>query len=101
MAQLLTIAITLILILLLSTGLIGPARLRHFVRKVNTWYWRDGQVFFPIDPYKPLGQALRDGWRNFLPDRQRLRNARLLLTISLGLVSLFLLLSLVLVVILR
>src|SRR6266478_3069376 len=96
MAQLLTIAITLILILLLSTGSIGPTRLRRFTRKVNTWFFHDAQLFFPIDPYKPLNEAVRDGWKQFAPDRQRLRNILLLLIVSLAFMCLSILVSVVL-----
>jgi len=70
-----------ILMVLLSAGLIGPKRFRKRVRRLVTWYWQDASPFMALDPYKPAGEALKEGVDNFLPTKQRFRNN---LTVALG-----------------
>lgn len=62
-----------ILMLLVSVyyGLIGPKWLREPMRRFTKWEFYGTSLFFPLDPYKPLPQALREGVRNFFPTRER------------------------------
>jgi hypothetical protein len=59
--------VTAVLFVLFFFGLIGPKWLKNRIRKFNTWAEKDGAVFFPIDPYKPIGIAVREGLRNSFP----------------------------------
>jgi len=78
MLELFGIAILATLFLLAAFGLIGPKPLRDRVRRVNTWLFKDAELFLPIDPYKPLPEALREGAAHFWPTKERVRNWLLL-----------------------
>ena len=65
----------LIIFLLTFFGLIGPRKLREKMRKFNTWYYRDSALLFPLDPYKPIEEALKESAENFLPTKERMRNS--------------------------
>jgi len=85
-----------VLVLLLFSGLIGPKWLKEKMRRQVLWSWRDASLFMPMDPYKPIGQALKEGIDNFNPTKERFRNflnlelGKLLLLV--GIVSLVLIL---------
>ena|SRR6266513_2273284 len=63
-----------VLIILLLAGLIGPLWLKEKMRRQVRWYWRDASPFMPMDPYKPPSEALKEGFNNFWPTKQRIRN---------------------------
>jgi hypothetical protein len=75
------------LIMLFSVGLIGPKKLKDKIRRSVQWQWTKASLFLPVDPYKPAGEALKEGADNCFPAKERLRN---FLTIEFGKVLLLL-----------
>ncbi len=73
--------------MLFMSGLIGPKRIKDAMRALNRWIDKDATLFFPVDPYKPVGTEVREGLRNFWPSSWRMRNSlrlyRLLLIVLL------------------
>jgi hypothetical protein len=63
-----------VFIVLLVAGLIGPKWLKERMRRQVRWSWRDASLFMPMDPYKPGGDALKEGIDNFYPTKERVRN---------------------------
>lgn len=88
------IAVILILIILLFSGLIGPKWLRNIMRRFNTFLNKDAAIFFPLDPYK----SLPEGVQNLLPIQQRLRNFLLVNSILLIIIVIGILISIVLTI---
>lgn len=64
-------AFGLIIIILVLFGLIGPQWVKNLMRRYQRWYHGEGQVFLPMDPYKPLGPALKEAWTNRWPEREQ------------------------------
>ncbi len=87
--------ILLIALLLVVSGIGGPRSLRDRMRKLTTRYYKDASLFFPIDPYKPLPEALREGWKNFLPTKERVRNWERLTSIELSVLGISVIFALV------
>jgi len=83
------------LLMLLLLGVVGPKRLKERMRRLIRWYSYDSQLFLPLDPYKPIAKALKEGVENFVPTKQRLVK---FLYVNLGVFLLFLGLTLLLIV---
>jgi len=82
--------------MLVFLGVIGPKGLKERMRRLIRWYSYDAELFLPLDPYKPLSRALREGVENFAPTKQRLLNFSY---VVLGLVLVFLGLTLLLIIV--
>jgi len=67
MLQVLFVSISALFILFVLFGVIGPKWLRIRMRKFNTWAEKEGALLFPLDPYKPLGEALKESLKNPIP----------------------------------
>jgi len=83
------------LLMLLLLGVVGPKRIKERIRRLIRWYSYDAELFLPLDPYKPISKALKEGVENFMPTKQRLLN---FLYVNLGVFLLFLGLTLLLIV---
>jgi hypothetical protein len=68
-----------IFLVLSLTGLIGPKKLQHAMRWLNTWLALKATLIFPIDPYKPIAPAVKQGFKDFWPTPERWRNSILIL----------------------
>ena len=78
------LTITSLLFLLLFFGIVGPNWLKVRMRRLNKWLSMQATLFFPVNPYKSLPEALKQGLKEFWPTKGRLRAAsRLLLWICL------------------
>src|SRR5687767_5157063 len=54
------------------SGFVGPKRYREYLRKLNTWYFRDSAIFGPLDPYAPsMSSMIKSSLKEFLPTRKR------------------------------
>lgn len=72
-------AVIFIAVILLALGMIGPEWLKQKMRRQVRWNLYDASPFFPLDPYKPATEALKEGAKNFWPTKQRMRNYRQIL----------------------
>ena len=81
--------------MLLLLGVVGPKRFKERMRRLIRWYSYDAELFLPLDPYKPISKALREGIENCIPTKRRLLNC---LHVNLGVFLLFLGLTLLLIV---
>ena len=77
------VAILSTFILLFLTGLVGPKSVRRLMRDLNRWWYKDSPLFFPMDPYEPISQAVKEGLKNFWPTKRRLQNSFLLMALLL------------------
>jgi len=62
-----------IILLLVFTGIIGLKPLKELMRYL--WVWRnyEATIFFLIHPYKPVDEAVKEGVKNFLPTKKRVK----------------------------
>ena len=59
------------ILVLLFSGFVGPRWWRDRIRRLNRWYYKDSSLFLPLDPYKPLVPALKEGLKHFWPIKDR------------------------------
>jgi len=95
MLIILSVAVSLFLLMLVLLGVIGPKRLKQRMRQLAHWYSYDAQLFLPLDPYKPVSKALKEGIKNFMPTKKRLLNYW---HVQLGVLLLFLALTVLLLI---
>ena len=76
------------LIVLMVAGIIGPKWLKNRMRRLIRWYWGPASLIMPMDPYKPVGEALNEKASDFGSKQERVKNnnivilGQLLLTFS-------------------
>jgi len=61
-------------VVLLATGLIGPKWLKDKARRQIRWQWGPSSPLLPMDPYKPIGEALSQKESDFGSMKERVRN---------------------------
>jgi len=69
------IAIIFVVLILLVAGYIGSSRQKDFFRRLMVWSYKDSpaNLFFRIDPYKPLPEAWKEMGDNAWPTKERLK----------------------------
>lgn len=73
-----------ILLVFFLFGDIGPQWLRDRMRRMTKWLSYDARPFFPIDPYKPFPDALKESVDNALPTGERWKNWALVQLVSIA-----------------
>jgi len=86
-------------VILLLFGLIGPSWLRNLVRRFHTFFEKDAVILFPIDPYKPLPDAVKEGMENFWPTKERFRKFLLMVALFLSIAGIGVIITLGLIII--
>jgi hypothetical protein len=62
-----------ILLILWLTGIVGSQGQKEFFRRLMTWLYKDApwNLFFRIDPNKPLPEAWNEMADNAIPTKER------------------------------
>jgi hypothetical protein len=68
-------AIAGVFLVLLLFGEIGPQWWKTLMHRYQRWNFGDASPILPIDPYKPISEALSESPDKFPPVKERLKNS--------------------------